>query len=74
MSPHPRVEWQAPQRTLRGSQTLIALWFDLQDIRKVSEKSIVLQGGMTDKLGFELGQVDEDNDGEMGGDLMVTES
>ena len=29
---------------------------------------------MTEKLGLELGQVDEDNDGEMGGDRVVTGS
>ena len=53
------------------TQTLVTLWFHLQDICKASERDLVHRGGMTDKLDLELGLFDEDSGGEMYGDQIV---
>ena len=55
MPPHPQVVWQATLRTLCGSQTLVALWRYLQDIRKANGGGLVHQGGISSKLDLGVG-------------------
>ena len=54
---HPQVKWQATLKTLGGSQTLFVLWSLKPDIRRASERDLVLRSGSSGRSGLEMDQV-----------------